>query len=276
MAFIDRNLTQAWSNDPTFNPTGINRKLHSGNIGLKYVNSESVGDILNSYKQNKNYQYITTLFGNINTPISIKFSSPFNSSVASVTRVVSDSNSVDFYTYANPTVNEDSKSIIQYGATEAFTSSIITKSKLNEIDFLINGYREFKYNSLGFTHSSQPNGWSYDNGSYNWYYSTTSTISPTYSTFGSGQNTILPVNYIAKIIDYDVFNLDFNYTQNGGSTTNGLNLYLVEESKLKGGVGSWGTPFSTITSSSSLTQSYTNKKATNLDGSKNYATRCNF
>ena len=273
MAFIDRNLTQAWGNDPTFtNPKGINRKLNSGSAGLKYVNSESSGDVLNSYKQNKNYQYITTLFGDINTSISIKFSSPFNSSVASVTRVITNGvNSVDFYTYANPIENEDSKSIIQYGANEAFTTSIITRSKLNEIDFLINGYREFKYNTLGFTHSSQPNGWSYDNGSYNWYYSTTSDVlSPKYSTFGSGQNTILGTNYIAKIIDYDVFNLDFIYTQNGGSSTNGLNLYLVEESKLKGGVISWGETFSTITSSSSPTQSYTNRKATNLDGSKNY------
>lgn len=277
MAFIDKNLEQAWSVDNSISNTGINRRLYSSNVGLKYVYDLTLDPKINNYKQNKNYQYITELLGYINTSIYIKFSSPFKSTVASITRVITDNNissgNVEYYTYANPISNEYSKNLIQYGATEAFTSSVIKSSTLNEIDFLINGYREFKYSLLGFTHSSQPNGWSYDNNSYVWYYSPTSSVSPTYSIFGSGLDIILETNYIAKIIDYDTFNLDFTYEQNfyyGTSSTNGIDLYLVEESKLKDGVSSWGSKKLILTSTSTGTQNCYNLKATNLDGTKNY------
>jgi hypothetical protein len=269
MAFIDRNFEITWVRDNILN--GINRSPLQ--VGLKYISNEitdEVNGFVGNYKQNKNYQFITTLKGNINQSVSIKLSSPFKSSLICETKTIVGTNSyIDFYTYANTLTNEYSKNLIKYGAHETFTDCVITNSKLNEIDFLLNGYREFKYNNLTDSDISQPNGWCYNSpNTYKWNYSTASNISPTYSTFGSGQDiTILPVNYIAKIIDYDVFNIEFSYNHLG-DTTSGINMYLVEQNKLKDGISNWGATFATLNS----TQNYKkiDLKATNLDGTKNY------
>ena len=274
--FFDRNNIQYWKFDTTLG--GVNRNTISGNF---YINNEIFNDPNTPiqdkylYNQDKNYQFTTKVVGlnPMYSPISIKFSAPFKDSIVATTRVnQTATSSVIFYTYANPSNTEYSKDIIKYSAPQTFTTSAITESKLNEINFLINGYREFKYLNIPFNHINQPNGWCYEEPnntinnnipSYTWYNSTASNISPTYSTFGSGLKSIFKRPYIAKIIDYDIFNIDFHIDFVGSGR---VDLYMVNQNSLN--TNSWGTPF--ITATNSGTYSQINKISTNDDGTKNY------
>lgn len=270
--FYDRNSVPAWNY--TYN-LGVNRNPLLD--GIYYINTEfNIDNFL--YDQNKNYQFVTGITGSGTSLLNIKFSDPFRSGIASETRNVDTTSGVLFYTYANPIATELSKNIIKYGALETFTASYITKSTLREIDFLINGYREFRYLNLPKDDELQPNGWCYeiDNnvGSYNWYYSSTSSvISPSYSVFGSGLEELTEVSfrnsYIASLIDYDFFNLDFDFNRYGGSSDDIIEMYLVNQNDLKfGKTASWGDPIHSLTTSGS-TQSI-NLEGTTIDGIKKY------
>jgi hypothetical protein len=61
-----------------------------------------------------------------------------------------------------------------------------------------------------------------------WHYSNTSILSPTFSNLGSGTNVINETNYIARLMEYDVYNLELNYTKlEGNSETKCLYMYQV-------------------------------------------------
>lgn len=275
--FYDRNPLQAW--EEVFSGVdslGIRR--FSSNSGIKYINNEfdDFGGFL--YNQNKNYQFTTKVSGSSPPLLSIKLSAPFTAGIVTVTRNISTIGGVLFYTYANPINTEYSNDIIKYGADQSFSGSYIESSNINEIDFLINGYREFTYLDIPIDYFTQPNGWCYDTstgfGKYNWYFSSSSnTIEPTYSIFGSGLEAISPNNpYIATLIDYDYFNLDFSFSFTGGSTDDSIQVFLANQSDLKLGTASWELiNFNGITSlNTNGTYSKINLAATNIDGTRRY------
>jgi len=275
MPFIDTNLNQAWVVVQTPS-TGITRNT---NTGLYYINSVTNDQYVPNqpyyptgytYSQGKNYQIITEA-----SPVSstidslyVRFSAPFKDSIASITRSLSTSSSVEFYTYASPLSTLKSKSIVKYGANDTFTQSIITNSTLNEIDFLINGYREYNDLTYAIDDSNQPaNGWYFDAVSYNWFYKVNN-IAPTYSVFGSGLDTVVIKNFIAKPIEYDTFSLELNYnTSTTPSSTSKMNVYIVRNDLLKT-PSNWGSPIISFTNSTIFATS--SLSGTNTDGSKNY------
>jgi hypothetical protein len=276
--FYDRNSTQAWERVFSGGTTiGITRLL--SNTGLKYVNNEFIefGGFL--YNQNKNYQFTTSVFGSSTSTLSIRLSAPFNAGIVSQTRSISTIDGVLFYIYANPVNSEYSNDIIKYAAVENFSTSYIESSNINEIDFLVNGYREFLYLDKPNDHPDQPNGWCYDIStgfaSYNWYFSSSSNaIAPVYSTFGTGLDAVSPDNdYIATLIDYDYFNLDFSFNFTGGGANDSMQVFLVNQSDLKLGRVSWGDPID-FNGVSSLTTNGTfskiNLAATNINGTRRY------
>ena len=281
MAFVDSN-PPAWE----FSNGVITRNSITG---LKYISNEITGNpIVTSgqfnglFKQDKNYQFITNVIGNgiIGTELHIKLSSPFLTTDINVTNpnINLSGAGVKFYTYANPVSTEQTNKIIQYGANEHFVYPIgIKESQVNEIDMLINGYRIFEDLNLGNPNAvSQPNGWCYkaaalgQPGSYTWYNSPSGIFPPFFSTYGSGIDnssgvaTPSNINYIAKEIQYDVFNLELDYQiTNMGF----VNAYIIKRSDLKNGTASWGTPFMVLDTTQKYT--YVNLKGTNDDGSKN-------
>ena len=271
MPFIDTNLNQTWIvvQVPS---TGITR---NNNVGLYYVNSVTNDQyVLNSpsnyttgytYTQGKNYQIITEISPVTSTidSLYVRFDAPFKDSIASITRSLSTSSSVEFYTYASPLSTLKSKSIVKYGANETFAQSIIVNSTLNEIDFLINGYREFSYLDVPIDDSTQPSGWYFNDNSYNWYFNSTS-ITPTYSVFGSGLDTIVTRNFIAKPIEYDTFSLELEYTS---LSSNKMYIYLVRNDLLKT-PSEWGIPLVSFTQSTIFATN--SLSGTNTNGSKNY------
>lgn len=278
MPFIDRNFNQCW----VVQQSGITR--NSIPTGLYYVDSvtnDISGDYITgyTYSQGKNYQIVTGVSSSnstIGSALSIRFSAPFKDSLASVTRDVSTTSSgVEFYTYASPLSTLKSKSIVRYGAIESFSQSIIKSSTLKEIDFLINGYREYSDLSYTIDDILQPaNGWyfnpngSLSGGSYNWAYNPTNTIAPTYSVFGSGLDTIVTRNFIAKPIEYDTFSLELTYTSSTFSnTTDGMDIYIVRTDLLKT-PSSWEP--SIVSFTNSITFATSSLSGTNANGSKNY------
>jgi hypothetical protein len=275
MPFIDTNLTQSWTSSIISSQQGINRI--SNNIGLFYIDNTVTGGC--TYSQGKNYQLITKIFGSnpIGDGINIRFRAPFRDSVAAVTRDVDATLGVEFYTYAAPLSTLQSNSIVRYGATENFTASVIVSSTLNDIDFLVNGYKEYSDLSLNLDDQSQPaNGWyfNYNSNSYNWFYNSSNIIGPSYSTFGSGLDTPLYKNYIAKAITYDIFALELNYETlfYDYQTNDSVNFYLVRTDLLQY-PGAWGLPIVSFTASTTVGgfNYVTNSLiGTNNDGSKNY------
>ena len=273
MAFNDKNFVSSW----VVNQSGIGIRRNSI-TGLKYIFNEYKTPI--NYDQNKNYQFVTSVTGSNNTPLYIKYSNPFKSGEPIITNSIANV-PITLYTYNKPLNDYTTKDVIQYGAYESFAS--ILNSSVTEIEFLVNGIREFSYVGRYANEEIQPNGWCYHQSTgndeimvggiptkttgYSWYFSTNS-IAASYSTYGTGVDIINKKNYIAKIINYDVFNLNFKFLKIGSDINDGLNLYLVSESNLKDST-KWGTPFSSI-SSSSASVNFMNLKATNTNGTKNY------
>jgi hypothetical protein len=278
MPFIDTNLIQSWTTSTISSQIGINR--NSNNLGnIVYIDSRVIDSQYPSgytYIQGKNYQIVTGVSSSTSTigaQLYIRFSAPFKDSIASVTTDVSSITQpgVVFYTYATPLSTSKSKSIVRYGANNSFTQSIITKSTLNELDFLINGYREFSYLDRSIDDSTQPSGWYFGKNlsnpvtSYNWIYNSTS-IAPTYSIFGSGLDTIVTKNFIAKSIEYDTFSLELEYTSST-NTGAGMSIYIVRSDLLKNPL-SWGPSIVDFTSSTIFAT--TSLIGTNTNGTKNY------
>ena len=262
MIFIDNSLLGYWEPATIDGNTGI--KTNTIGNSVQYINGQiQNSDNFGQYKQNKNYQVVTTVYsnGNIGNNFYIKFNTPFKNSVVMVTRIGIDATQkVDFHTYISPLFTQNSVYTVSYGATA--NSALITNSTMNEIDFYINGTKEFLY---GATDSIfQPSGWDYSYGAYNWNF-TSGAISPTYSIFGSGLDTIYNRNFIASYINYDSFNLGLSYSVLTGNSNESINVYIVKQNKLNS-FNDW--IFIDSLSSSSYTKE--NLAGTNEDGSKNY------
>ncbi len=281
MAFNDKNSVSSWKVKPS--GIGISRNTITG---LRYIFNEYVTPI--QYDQNKNYQFVTNVTGGSSKPMYIRYSNPFKSGEPIITKSDSfytNDQPITLYTYNKPLNDYSTKDVIQYGAyDESFgTDWAILNSSVTEIEFLVNGIREFSYVDKSANDTTQPNGWCYHQSTgndkividgisskitgYSWYFSPNA-LAASYSTYGTGVDIINTKNYIAKVVNYDVFNLNFKYTKIGTDASDTLNLYLVGESNLKDST-KWGTPFSSITSSSASVN-FTNLKATNTNGTKNY------
>ena len=279
MPFIDTNSTLAWIYDNTLG--GIKRiVLPDDNI--KYIKS-SVSPSKYNFEQLKNYQFVTGLTGSgqLGT-FSVRFKEPFKKNETTSLRgsVLTDGG-VEFYNYNTPNTRLQTDTLIYYGSDNSFTTSAITSTNVNEINFFINGFREFTYLDKDILDELQPSGWFYGQlpndfePSYNVFLSrNSSSISPTYSTLGSGLNigsshstTKNPKNYIAKYIEYDTFNLDFKLdTSVPGVLTS---IYLLTLEKLNDLPTTWGS-FIVGSFSSSGTYDRLGLSGTNFDGSKNY------
>ena len=272
MPFIDTNNILSWEYDNTLG--GIKRKVLISDVNIKYIKSSA--NTPYTFTQLKNYQFITGITGSVALgTFSIKFDSPFtNTNGVSLRSTTLANGGVKFYNYNSPNYTLSTKALVKYGSDNSFTQSAIIYSKVNELEFLINGFREFTYLDRDIATSSQPSGWFYDTipgyfePSYNIFLSaTTSSISPSYSIYGSGLNTLSTKNYIAKYIEYDTFNLDFRFTT---STPVKMVMYLLTLDKLGGDpIQDWS---SHIIGSFSTTGNYPylGLVGTNYDGSKNY------
>ena len=112
-SFYDRNSIQTW----TFNTIGVTRLTGSGIVdSIYYVNSEFPNS--NLYKQDKNYQFLTTVTGSSTSTLSIKLSPPFRAGIVKELNIIP--NGILYYTYANPISSENSVNIIKYGAPSTF------------------------------------------------------------------------------------------------------------------------------------------------------------
>ena len=161
------------------------------------------------------------------------------------------------YLYANPLSTLTTKNMISIGADQTLefdnpNGSKITGVFVFEIDFLINGQREIAEGGGGVPDYGPlaANGWVYENSTkeYWWNYVEGNTYSMTFSTFGSGLPTstssgtslqqgvdalisntrdrIFSINYIARKIEYDYFNLQFDYATFSGHPSQGIDIYL--------------------------------------------------
>jgi hypothetical protein len=236
MPYIDSNFTQRW----IFANGGIQRNITAptASFNIFYRNSTPV-----QYKQNKNYQFITgASLPDTNRGFTIKYTNPFPTATASIIRsnpsiafggigTFSDSRVV---TYASPNSSISTIDVITYAATSTnglTGSSVIKSTILNEIDFYINGYRTVVDGLTGSSNTVDRRGWYYDyvDDSYKWYYSGGVSLAsgPTFSSFGNGIGTVYSGrNYIAKRIEYDYFNMQFDYATGGGNPTDGVGIYL--------------------------------------------------
>lgn len=273
MPFKDRNSSLSWEN--AISPILIRRT----GVGFKSLDNEvDLARFPSGYPfdQNKTYQFITKLksigLGPIQ-PLVINLNYPFNSYTMSITRSLATS-SVVYYSYATPNSSDSNKVLITYSAESNFTTCGIDSSKMNEIDVIINGFREFTYDDIDFNDILQPSGWVYTGNntttiphtnagsshsfSYEWLYNSSS-ISPSYSTFGVGNSQPTNVNYLAKLLDYDTFNLKLDYESN--SITSGISIYVVKSNRLNN--------FSSWVKIDSLTQSTIGKEWSGLSGNTN-------
>ncbi len=279
MPFKDINETQSWEKYGT--SSVIIRRVGTD---FKYLNNEVklTSDGFPSgypFDQKRSYQYLTKISA-ITTgpiqPLTMELETPFSSGIFSKTRLLSITTSATFYSYATPNSSDLNKVLVKYGASSSFTTCGIASAKMNEIDFIVNGYREFSYDSLDFNDTLQPSGWVHtgnntllppDTGaSYSFRYewmSNNGSISPSYSTFGVNNNLPISDNYLAKLIDYDSFNLKFDYDSN--TSDYGISLYLAKSNKLN--TKSQWVKIDSITQSGSYEWA---SLAGTTDGVKNY------
>jgi hypothetical protein len=268
MPFIDTNIAPSWIYDS--NLGGIKRIVLS-DTNIKYIKNTPNG--VYTFTQLKNYQFVTGITGSgILGTFSTRFRSPFTNDTIMLRNNVLTNGGVEFYTYNNPNYTLDSNTLISYGSDNSFVNSVIKKTSVYELSFLINGFREFSYLDRDIASSSQPSGWFYGiapgdfDPSYNFFISSsTSSISPSYSTLGSGLNTVSQKNFIAKYIDYDTFNLEYTFYT---STEVNMTMYLLTLDNL-GKPANWG---SHIVTEFKTTGTYSNLglAGTNYDGTKNY------
>jgi hypothetical protein len=268
MPFIDTNIAPSWIYDS--NLGGIKR------IVISDTNIKFVKNTVNSaytFTQLKNYQFVTGITGSATLgTFSVRFRPPFTTDTISLRSSVLTNGGIEFYTYNTPNNTLQSNTLLSYGSDNSFVQSVIQSTKVNELSFLINGFREFTYLDRDIATSSQPSGWFYGiapgdfEPSYNLFLSSSaSSISPMYSILGSGLNIISNKNFIAKYIEYDTFNIDYSfYTSNPVNMT----MYLLTLDNL-GIPNNWG---SHIVSTFSVTGTYSELglAGTNYDGTKNY------
>ena len=270
MPFIDTNSVLSWEYDNTLG--GIKRKVILPD-NIRYIKSSANNPYL--FTQLKNYQFVTGITGSVALGnFYLQFEAPFTNNTISLRNTVLTNGGIKFYTYNSPNYSLSTKTLLRHGSNNSFTQSAIITSRVNELSFFINGFREFTYLDRDIATSSQPSGWFYDTmpgdfePSYNVFLSaTTSSISPSYSIFGSGLNTIPRKNYIAKYIDYDTFNLDFSFYT---STPVKMVIYLLTLDKLGGNPASDWPNYIVASFSTTGNYPYLGLVGTNYDGSKNY------
>ncbi len=269
LVFIDENLVQSWTYSVG---NGLTRELTvSGRQRLKCKSDTPL-----IFNQKKNYQYVTEIIssGQIGDVISTVFNSPFPATQIDTNSSLDATYGVKFYTYVKPINNASSNQVLDYISTEVIntSSTYIRNVEFNEIDFFINGQRD--YLDLGtFSNApTQPSGWSYtesdlpNTGRYNWFYSaTSSSAQPRYITSGANLSSTYSVNFIASIIDYDSFNLELNYNFSSVGPNDMLNVYLVTQNNLTS-FNNWQYVFS-LTASGTFSQNGLLGK--NADGTKN-------
>ena len=183
------------------------------------------------YKSSKNYQFqisINLMIGGDSTafvfygPFSTFFPFPDTSGRPNVTIYESSTQTIEqtYYCYGRPQFDYESTTGGQFDATLAFSASSLTNFKTVEFDYFINGH---KYKSSS-TSDTTCDGWIYypDTDSFFYSFNNLGGVGALAGTTHSAEN------FIARYIDFDNFNLVLNVTYNGGSSGNGLDIYLTE------------------------------------------------
>lgn len=211
---------------------GINRSTSpaSSNIYNEYIKYQGVNY---AYKSNKYYYFTTDVVGLSSVTFSMRpgFSAKMPSTGTTITShgiasVASGTTySSRYFNTFQPVGNPVTNDAVYYYATNAFTASaFITNTKVQEIEWLISGYKQF---GIGTTSSSfsdiDYDGWSFDT-SINtmwWVSKPGSAIGMTGLSIIGSQST----NFIAKSIPYDRYNVYFQYQTFTGSSTDGIKIY---------------------------------------------------
>ena len=197
-----------------------------------------------SYKANKTYQFKTTLRSFYATASSFSITPPWGTDqlgfnqINGTTASTSPPSTIDqyFYHYSSPNSDVYTALYGSYRANASFNGSTgILGLTATEIDFAIQGFSYYKLggyelvlpSSLGTSQSHVSLGWHYDRDKdvYFWYDSSTN---GKYPVGGSNNSKVADIgyrrnNYIAKFIQYNNFNITFNY-QN--ISNHPVNIYL--------------------------------------------------
>lgn len=269
MAFIDSNINKSWLNNLPLG--GISRNTIPGIFYIK--NTLDIGTT--TYNFNKNYQFVTsaTSSGTIQS-INITYDAPFKlNATYSTPQITNGSGGVELYSYSKPLTSAPSNTLINYGAAESFRFASILGTNINDISFVINGFKPYKYLNRVINHATQPNGWLYDNNdnSYIWTYSSSS--DQNFITSGTGMtknpNMWQGKNCIVKNIDdaFDIFNFECHFEK--FTTDSYVNIYLIKSDLISTVTNLDFTNGLLGTVITNGTFSKTSLNATNTDGTKN-------
>lgn len=188
------------------------------------------------YKSAKNYQFqisIDSMIGLDDTaflfygPFSTFFPFPGKSGRPNLTveELSTQTTEYTYYCYGRPQYDYDSTTGGQFDATLGFSASALTNFKTVEFDYFINGH---KYRSSSSSDNTY-DGWIYNFDTDSFFYS----FNNPHRWPGAGDYvmrgaTVSSENFIARYIDFDNFNLILNVTYDGGSSGDGLDIYLTE------------------------------------------------
>jgi len=184
------------------------------------------------YKSSKNYQFQITINSMIGSAISTGFIfyGPFSTFFPfpdtpgrpniSVYESITQTTENTYYCYGRPQFDFESTTGGQFDATLAFSASALTNFKTVEFDYFINGH---KYKSSS-TSDTTSDGWIYNFETDSFFYSFNN-LGGVGALAGTTHST---ENFIARYIDFDNFNLILNVTYDGGSSGDGLDIYLTE------------------------------------------------
>ena len=212
-------------------------RLNSTTYVLTYISGPY------SYKANKTYQFKTTTVSFYATASMFSITPPwgsdqlgFNQVNGTTASTSPGSNDQYFYHYSSPNSDVSSALYGTYRANASFNSSTgILGLTATEIDFGIQGFSYYKLapyelanpNLLGTSQSHVSLGWLYnkDQDVYFWYDSSTNGKYPVGGPngFKSAKPGYRRNNYISKFIQYNNFNITFNY-QN--ISNHPVNIYL--------------------------------------------------
>jgi hypothetical protein len=299
MAFIDYNDPTCWK----FSTTGF-RGLHrlSTITGYKFVTYQSPNNY--TFKQDKNYQFIIRVRTNgpdqgnypnrrFGSTLQLQLFAPFSNTIktSQLSSLVYSRESLPgypttdiykggrIYLYANSLSTLSTRNMISIGADETLQFDFVTQpgSKITgvfvfEIDFLINGQREIAEGGGGVPNYGPlaANGWVYESTTkeYWWNYVEGNIYPMTFSTFGSGLSSIQTYNYIAKKVEYDYFNLQFDYATFSGQSSQGIDIYLGTNLANRSTWTMVGSLKNQTTNS--VTHQLIGLTGSNADGSKNF------
>jgi hypothetical protein len=244
-----------WTYNSSTSIKGINRNAtYTGNRRVFY-------DKRTKFEQGKIYQFVTINFaasGNTTTcTYSIMNPVPaFNNQVfitrGNLTPLSGTESRHYVYRVASSTSEQDN--IIEYNATEALSGNLYIRGfEINEIEFFINGHKDYATGGTGSVPVDiNANGWVFHDDVYYWVWTTNIVNGVTASGKITYNNPTQQINYIAKKIDYDNFNLEFVYGTSGGNPTDGISIYIADSNSIE-------NPPSTATSSIPSTWQFIDK-----------------